>query len=113
MLGDWETGKMIARDGVTEIKDPEAFALEWQVRNNEPKLFESVRAPQWPAVCLSPKKILGKRLGDSHMLRAAEQACSRPGVGDFDNCVFDVMATRKLNAAEVMVGMDGDYGITK
>ena len=115
LLGDWETGKMIGRDRSTVIEDPEAFALEWQVRDTEPMLFQAVRAPQFPAVCLPPKKMMVKRLGDSHMYAAAEKACaSQNNVGDLDNCIFDVMATRSLDAAEAIIDIDDvDVGVTK
>jgi len=106
LLGDWETGRFIARDGVTELGEPEEHALEWQVRandkENEPLLFQSVRAPQYPAICIPPTKMLGKRLGDSHMRAQAEELCVNRS-GDVENCIFDVMATRNTNAAEEII----------
>ena len=105
LLGDWETGQFIARDGMTVLKEPEAHALEWQVRDTEPMLFQSIRAPQYPATCLPPQKMLGKRLGDSHMQAQAEKVCAAQN-GNFDNCVFDVMATRSISAAEEIVDYD-------
>jgi len=115
LLGDWEHGQMTARDGSTILNDATEFALEWQVRDTEPMLFSSVRAPQYPAQCLPPKKMLGKRLGDSHMLKAAQKACtSTKNVGDIDNCIFDVMATRNLKSAEAIIDIDDvDMGIAK
>jgi len=105
LLGDWETGRFIARDGMTVLEEHEAHALEWQVRDTEPMLFQTIRAPQYPATCLPPKKMLGKRLGDSHMQAQAEQVCAVQN-GDFDNCVFDVMATRSISAAEEIIDID-------
>jgi hypothetical protein len=93
LLGDWSTGSMIGRDRSTEIKDAEEYALEWQVRDTEPMLFSSARYPQFPTVCTAPEKLLGKRLGDSHMKEAAEKACAAWDE-DKDDCIFDVMATR-------------------
>lgn len=99
MLGEWSTGKMISRDGVTEISDATEFALEWQVRNTEPMLFASPRFPQFPATCTPPKKMLGKRLGDTFMKEAAEKACAA-WKEDKEDCIFDVMATRSMDTAE-------------
>jgi len=113
LLGDFENGLMLARDGHTINEDPTAHALEWQVRDTDPQLFSELRAPIYPAQCLPPQKILGKRLGDSHMLRAAERVCSSGNNGDFNNCVFDVMATRKLETAEAVIDIDADVGIAK
>ena len=106
LLGDWETGQFIARDGMTVVGGSEAHALEWQVRDTEPVLFQSIRAPQFPATCLPPKKMLGKRLGDTHMRAKAEKVCAAHKSGDIDNCIFDVMATRNMNAAEEIVDVD-------
>jgi len=111
ILGEWKTGKMIGRDGSTEIQDGETFGLEWQVRDYEPVLFQSTRAPIYPAVCLPPKKMLGKRLGDSHMKAAAEKVCRVENPGDMANCIFDVMATRKLSSAGGVIEIEADVGV--
>ena len=74
MLGQWGTGKMMGRDGVTEFDDAEAFALEWQVRSDEPMLFSQARFPQHPQKCTPPKAMpLMNRLGSSHMRKEAER----------------------------------------
>merc|ERR1711935_1209344 len=39
MLGDYKTGKTLARDGATEINDFNEFGDEWQVLPSDPKLF--------------------------------------------------------------------------
>ena len=98
MLGDYTTGNMVARDGATVAQDPTEYALEWQVRDAEPMLFSSTRFPQFPTQCTPPKKMLGKRLGDSHMRAAAEKACAS-WKEDKEDCIFDVMATRNVNMA--------------
>jgi len=111
LLGDWQTGKMIGRDGLTEMEEAEVHALEWQVRDTEPMLFQSMRAPQYPTVCIPPEKILGKRLGDSHMKAEAEKVCAIQNPGDIANCVFDVMATRSLSTAEAIVDVEADVEV--
>jgi von Willebrand factor type D domain len=99
LVGDWATGQMVGRDGETVFADPEAFGAEWQVRDVEPSLFQTARFPQYPAKCIPPKKMLGNRLGDSHMRAAAEQQCSA-WKEDKDDCIFDVMAMRDIHAAD-------------
>ena len=99
LIGDWENGSMVARDGKTEVTDATEFALEWQVRDTEPMLFQNIRAPQFPQVCTPPKKRMGGRLGDSHMKEKAEKVCEA-WKEDKDDCIFDVMATRDLGGAK-------------
>ena len=99
LIGDFATGKMMGRDGTTEFTDGEKFALEWQVRTNfEPMMFQTARAPQFPQLCIPPKKMLGGRLGDSHMKKKAEKICEA-WKEDKEDCIFDVMATRDLSGA--------------
>jgi hypothetical protein len=101
MLGDWTNGAMLGRDGQTVISDPEAFAREWQVRPSEDGVLfqDEQRAPQYPAFCTMPTEAFPTRLGNSLMKQAAEKACA--GWGDEkDECIFDVMATRDIRAAD-------------
>ena len=99
MIGDWATGHMTARDGKTIISDPTLFAREWQVRPSDGNLFQTARAPQYPQQCLEPEKSLKSRLGSTHMHEAAEKACKAWGE-DQEECIFDVMTTRDIAAAE-------------
>jgi len=99
LMGDYDSGLMIGRDGETNMMDAEAYALEWQVRDTESMLFQTSRAPQYPAVCIPPKMQLGKRLGDSHMLQAAEKSCAA-WKEDKEFCIFDVMATRSIKVSD-------------
>ena len=100
MMGNWTTGNMAGRDGQTLIEDPTAFAREWQVRDADPHLFMTMRAPQYPSFCTEPEKTIpSDRLGGSIMKKAAEKACKKWG-DDMEECMFDVMASRDLRAAE-------------
>jgi len=100
LLGDWETGKRLARDGKTEMMDEDAtaYALEWQVRDTDPQLFLTARFPQYPIQCIPPKKMMGNRLGLSHMKKEAEKVCAG-WKEDIDDCIFDVIATRDILVA--------------
>lgn len=103
LLGEWHTGRTLARDGVTEIAvDPEdasAFALEWQVRDTEPMLFSEYRSPQYPNVCIPPKKMKMKGLGKSLVRQEAEEACAH-WKHDKEDCIFDVIATQDVLVAQ-------------
>ena len=109
MIGDWETGKMMGRNNSTSYEsDPVAFAREWQVRPEEDgSLFQEDRAPKYPAMCLMPEKMMtGNRLGNTRLRIAAEKACEAWGA-DKDECIFDVMATQDIRAAETPVLFSG------
>lgn len=103
LLGEWGTGRKVARDGKTVIElehgDATAFALEWQVRDTEPMLFKDSRFPQYPTVCTPPAKMLGDRLGSSSFRKEAEEACAH-WKEDKEDCIFDVMATQDVLVAE-------------
>lgn len=101
LLGEWATGKRLARDGKTELngEDATSFALEWQVRDTEPMLFQEARFPQYPTVCIPPSKMVGGRLGVSHMQKEAETACAH-WKKDKEDCIFDVIATRNILVAD-------------
>jgi len=99
LLGDWETGKKLARDGKTELDDATTFALEWQVRGDEPMLFQETRFPQFPQTCTPPKKMPTNRLGMDKVKREAEEACAH-WKEDKEDCIFDVIATRDVLVAE-------------
>ena len=66
LMGQFTTGKMMARDGQTILDDPIKFGNEWQVQNNE-TLFQSLGSPQWPEPCVLPSKEMEaqrRRLGE-------------------------------------------------
>ena len=91
---------MLGRDGTTILNDPNEFGQEWQVRTDEPKLFQnSERSPQYPQQCVLPDvKSVGRRLGHSVALKAAEEACAH-WTKNKKECIFDVMATGDLEVA--------------
>jgi hypothetical protein len=106
LMGDFQTGHMLARDGKTVMDNWNAYGQEWQVRDTDPSLFQTLRLPQHPNVCTlpSPKHTsqLRRRLAatSSDEQLAAEKACEHWGEGK-DDCVFDVLATGDIGMAEV------------
>lgn len=104
LMGKFGTGEWLARNG-TVLKDASAFGQEWQVRDTEAKLFETLRAPQHPAQCNMPKASAAKerRLGEGVAKKAkAEKACAHWGDMQ-DKCVYDVLAMADLEIAEAGV----------
>jgi hypothetical protein len=101
LLGDWRTGRRVARDGVTPLDDEDAtpFALEWQVRDTEPMLFQDARKPQFPEACIPPQQMVSGRIGSKLMREEAEKACAH-WEEDKEDCVFDVVATRDILVAK-------------
>jgi hypothetical protein len=104
LMGDFEMGRMLARDGETVLGEPNTFGQEWQVLEGEPKLFQINRLPQHPEVCTMPPpkvvSLLRRHLSESTKEElAAENACAHWGDGK-DDCVFDVLATGDFELAQ-------------
>lgn len=103
LMGEFGTGKKLARDGKTIIEDPNEFGKEWQVRDTEENLFEVARAPQYPEQCIfhsaAAEEIRTRRLGESKSRASAEEACAWWGA-DSERCVFDVLVSGDIELAE-------------
>jgi len=107
LLGNFKTGKTLARDGFTVIDDFSQFGNEWQVLPFEHMLFHDVEQPQFPSKCIEPEDPRGdrrRRLGESSVSEAeAEKACaSLSDPLDRKDCIYDILATQDL-------GMVGAY----
>jgi hypothetical protein len=105
IMGGFEKGRMLARNGETVLDDPNEYGQEWQVLDSEPKLFQTNRLPQHPQVCvMPPPKLVSqvrRRLSIFSIAElAAEKACAHWGKGK-DDCMFDVLATGDLEMAMV------------
>jgi len=101
LLGDPITGKMLARDGVTELADYADFGNEWQVLPSEQKLFHEMDPPQFPERCLLPEDPRGerrRRLAESAIsVEEARRACSALEDSlSIQDCVYDILATQDL-----------------
>ena len=99
VLGTYEDGLMMARNGTTILEDPVQFGMEWQVRHDEPMLFHNVEGVQHPIPCEMPL-ITQRRLGEGRI--SHEQAalvCKDATPVDIDDCIYDVMATDDLDLA--------------
>jgi hypothetical protein len=102
LMGDYKTGKTLARDGVTVIDDFTELGDEWQVLPFEPKLFHEISHPQFPENCVKPEDPRGerkRRLSESSIsLEQAEKACATlkdPLI--IKDCIYDILATQDLD----------------
>ncbi|KAL3940258.1 MAG: hypothetical protein SGBAC_005174 [Bacillariaceae sp.] len=103
MLGDYYSGKTLARDGQTVINDFVELGHEWQVLPSEPKLFRALEHPQFPEQCLEPEDPRGerrRRLEESTVsIEQAEEACKTTLKDPLSikDCVYDILATQDLD----------------
>jgi hypothetical protein len=104
MLGHWTNGARLARDGVTILEDPNEFGQEWQVMNDDPKLFWTDRAPQYPAKCVMPdsaERAQSRRLQQGSVSpEKAADACAHVAEELRDMCIFDILSTDDLSLAQ-------------
>ena len=96
---------MLSRNGTVEIEDPNAFAAEWQVREDldGPMLFMVDAERQYPQTCVlldtNMKESRQRRLGESISREAAEKACAH-WIENKEACIYDVMATADIDLAD-------------
>jgi hypothetical protein len=109
MLGSFETGHMMGRDRQSMITDPNAFGMEWQVRETDPQLFHLVDGPQYPESCRMPEhpktasiNRLRRNLKKTKTISQedAKKACANAVAAHYDDCIADVIATRDLDMAD-------------
>ena len=101
LMGSFAAGSHIARDRQTILEDVNEFGQEWQVQEGEPQLFVS-KAGEGKCALPSPKRqSVKRRLGETISVEAAEMACSHIKEGHgHEQCVYDVIATGDLGAAQ-------------
>jgi len=102
LLGDFKTGKTLARDGKTVLDDFAELGNEWQVRADEDMLFHDVSPPQPPQKCIEPEDPRGdrrRRLAEGTVFEEeAEKACSHlKSMLDRKDCLYDILATQDLD----------------
>jgi len=102
LMGDYKTGKTLARDGSTEMNDFTELGDEWQVLPSEPKLFHELSHPQFPEKCIHPEDPRGerkRRLSESKIsIEQAEKACATlKDPLTIKDCIYDILATQDLD----------------
>jgi hypothetical protein len=99
LLGDYFTGYMLARDGVTRLEDVNAFRQEWMVQPHEPLLFQKAEKQLDKCVMPPAQNKRHCRLGGIISMEAAEKACAHVEADDLDFCIYDVLSTNDINMA--------------
>lgn len=101
LLGQFPTGRKVARDGKTNLNDFNNFGQEWQVMSSESQLFHTVEGPQYPSKCEIPSsEEMRRRLeGSTVTVEEAEIVCAYVEANLKEMCVFDVMATSDKSVA--------------
>jgi hypothetical protein len=106
LLGSYNTGKKMARDGMTIIEDPDMFGQEWQVRPDDAQLFSIVEGPQYPTKCNMPKKLTGaerhlRALSKQISEEDAKKACANAKPSRMLNCIADVFGADDVDMAGI------------
>jgi len=105
LLGAYENGSKVGRDGKTVFDNTDEFGQEWMVRAADTLLFHDMDAAQLPLVCAMPDettiKEARRRLGEASISEEdAGLVCARVTEGIHrDACIFDVMATQDKEMA--------------
>ncbi|CAJ1970217.1 unnamed protein product [Cylindrotheca closterium] len=104
MLGDYKTGKTVARDGATVLDNYSELGHEWQVLPSDGKYFREASEPQFPKKCIDPEDPQGerrRRLAESTIsMEQAESACAGlKDALDRKDCVYDILATQDMDMA--------------
>mmetsp|Transcript_46246 Transcript_46246/g.112083 ORF Transcript_46246/g.112083 Transcript_46246/m.112083 type:complete len:312 (+) Transcript_46246:839-1774(+) len=102
LLGDYKTGKTLARDGASELHDFVQLNDEWQVLPGEPRLFHQVAHPQFPHNCIRqeyPSETKSMISEPRVSVEEAEKSCSS---------VLDDATLIKECISYVMAGRDSD-----
>ena len=102
LLGDFNSGDTLARDGSTVLNDFWEYGNEWQVLPFENMLFHETSEPQFPQKCIQPEDPRGDRrrkLAESTVSEAqAEAACAHlKDPLDRKDCLYDILATQDLD----------------
>ncbi|CAJ1946112.1 unnamed protein product [Cylindrotheca closterium] len=102
ILGEFKSGKTLARDGQTVVDDYTLLGNEWQVQPVDTMLFHDISDPQFPKRCVLPEDPQGqrrRRLEESSVtVEDAEKACST--LADElsrKDCVYDIIATQDMD----------------
>jgi hypothetical protein len=101
MLGDFHSGKTLARDGTTVLDDFTELENEWQVLPEEAKIFHEASRPQFPEKCIEPEDPRGdrrRRLGEGSVTEEQAEAACAPlkEAADCKDCVYDILATQDI-----------------
>jgi hypothetical protein len=109
LLGSWNKGTKLARDGTTVLPDADQFGQEWQVRDTDPQLFHVAGdGPQYPAGCNMPEKMTATQRHLRAMTKKisekdAKKACAGASPARMVDCIADVFGSDNLDMAGIYV----------
>lgn len=111
LMGSYETGELVGRDGESVFLDTNLFGVEWQVNDDQPPLFQDAVGPQFPIMCNLPRGKANdhrrRRLMDADggiSYAEAERACQSVPPAARESCIYDATATGNLAMADM--GLD-------
>ena len=108
LLGSPHKPGMFARDGSDMIgTDVNSFVESWQIRNDDPKLFNKAESPQYPSRCCYSRECDNKQSNERRLKEVqtmnretAIAACSAHLVTQLrEFCIEDVLATGDIETA--------------
>jgi len=106
LLGNFNAGTKLGRDGKTVIEDEDVLGQEWQVTDTDPQLFTLVDGPQYPGKCNMPEKLsaaqrhlraLTKKVSEDD----AKNACANAKPDRMQNCIADVFGSDNIDMAGI------------
>lgn len=115
LMGEFESGKLLGRDGKSIFKDTNLFGLEWQVNDDQVPLFQEAEGPQFPAMCNLPRNKLPpltmeqrRRLSGEEGVSYAEavKVCQSVPLATREACISDATITGNMLMA--VMGLDFD-----
>jgi len=102
LMGSYETGSWMSRDGSHSHQDVNEFGLDWQVRESDGLLFQTP-SPH-PDKCDLPiltSPVRKRRLAESSISReAAADACADWSPKAMEDCIMDVLISEDLGMAD-------------
>jgi len=106
LLGNFNAGTKLGRDGKTVIEDEDVLGQEWQVTDTDPQLFTLVDGPQYPAKCNMPEKLSAAQRHLRAMTKKvseddAKSACANAKPDRMQNCIADVFGSDNIDMAGI------------
>jgi hypothetical protein len=108
MMGTSGKPGLIGRDGTTIQVDPNEMGSQWQVQPDDPILFHTMRAPQYPEACITPTVATveqsRRRLRSDGFTQQAQEACKYVSKNLQEFCVQDIIMSGDISLAHTYIG---------
>ena len=105
LMGSFDTGALLGRDGLTVFHSVRNFGMEWQVQEELDGLLFQTPSP-FPGACHLPPEDqdVHRRLGESGITHKEASAACAAVVGSeqlLEECIMDVMIAQDLEIATI------------